>query len=130
MIQGLWAAQGPIFSQNTDATDRSWNVLSQDVTRLALRIESHATYAVAPNQAASSATVSFTLPVAGRADVGVFDLSGRRVATLADGEQSAGEHTLRWNGEAAGGTHAAPELYLVRVRTNAGEAVRRLAWLE
>ena len=46
MIQGLWAAQGPIFSQSIVA--QSWRVLSQTSTRLVLRIESQSFWSGQP----------------------------------------------------------------------------------
>ena len=51
--------------------------------------------ALFPNPTAESATVRFTLETPGDAQVRVFDARGRLVATLADGRQTAGEHTLR-----------------------------------
>ncbi len=49
MIQGLWVAQGPIFSQATDTTGRSWRVIAESPTRLVVRIESHSTWPGQPN---------------------------------------------------------------------------------
>ncbi|HLA63626.1 MAG TPA: T9SS type A sorting domain-containing protein, partial [Rhodothermales bacterium] len=49
---------------------------------------------VAPNPARDAAVVSFTLPAAGRATVGVYDALGRQVALLHDGTLAAGPHTL------------------------------------
>ncbi|WP_412061784.1 T9SS type A sorting domain-containing protein [Rubrivirga sp. IMCC45206] len=73
--------------------------------------------AVAPNPAAGRATVSFALVTAGEATVEVFDVLGRRVATLADGPLAAGDHALTWTG-------AAPGLYVVRLRAGAEAGVQ------
>ena len=53
---------------------------------------------VAPNPARELAELTFALPSAGRATVDVFDLTGRRVARLADGGFVAGTHRVQWNG--------------------------------
>ena len=48
-----------------------------------------------PNPTASGATVSFSLAQAGDVQLDVYDLLGRRVARLADGQLPAGEHGAR-----------------------------------
>jgi uncharacterized repeat protein (TIGR01451 family) len=51
-----------------------------------------------PNPAHTATTLRFSLPHAARVTLELFDSQGRRVRTLADGEQTAGEHTIGWNG--------------------------------
>jgi len=73
-----------------------------------------------PNPFNPAVTLDFTLARAGRVEIAVYDLRGRQVARLADGEHSAGAHSLRW--DAAGlpsGT------YLVRSRAHGTVATRR-----
>lgn len=50
-----------------------------------------------PNPFNPSVTLGFTLPVSSRVTLDVFDLLGRRVATLADGWQPSGTHSLNWS---------------------------------
>jgi hypothetical protein len=52
---------------------------------------------VVPNPVRRAAQVAFTLPSEARARVGVFDLMGRKVASLADGLFPAGRHEIPWN---------------------------------
>jgi len=47
--------------------------------------------------------------------VNVFDVHGRRVRTLLDGEASSGEHALVWDGKSLGGTEAPAGIYFVRL---------------
>lgn len=46
-----------------------------------------------PNPFATTSTLTYALPEAGTAQLEVYDLLGRRVAVLADGEHEAGVHT-------------------------------------
>jgi hypothetical protein len=79
---------------------------------------------VAPLPVRGAATVEFVLPEAGEARLELFDLGGRRVATLAEGPFRAGVHRVRWEGR--GETGALPAgLYFVRLR--AGGQVRSQA---
>jgi hypothetical protein len=52
-----------------------------------------------------TAAVSFTVPQAGHARLSVFDMTGRVVATLVDGEVAAGQHSLNWNADVSGGIY-------------------------
>jgi hypothetical protein len=71
---------------------------------------SKVSFSVYPNPA-RSATVSFALPRRDDVDLSVFDLSGRKVATLAKGSLPAGQYTREWNGK---GVSAG--VYFVRLR--------------
>lgn len=64
-----------------------------------------------PNPFAGSTTLTYRLPVPGTISAEVFDIRGRRVASLADGPRTAGAHSVSWNsGDASPGT------YFIRVR--------------
>jgi hypothetical protein len=75
-----------------------------------------------PLRRGDALNVSFAEPVAaspsaaGDLDVSVFDVNGRRVASLARGRVAArdGIVTLRWDGRSAGGDLAAAGIYFVR----------------
>jgi hypothetical protein len=73
-----------------------------------------------PNPAARRVTVSFLMPAPGHATVGVYDILGRRVATLLDEALGAGPHELAWDLEAA--ADIAAGVYLYRVEA-LGESV-------
>ena len=72
-----------------------------------------------PNPTAGAATVAFELSEPSDVSVEVFDVLGRRVATLATGAQAAGPVRVD---VPAGLT---PGLYVVRVQTSAGAATTR-----
>jgi hypothetical protein len=54
-------------------------------------------FAVAPNPA-RQARVTFTLPKRDRVQIAVFDIAGRKLAVLADGEFAPARHFVDWNG--------------------------------
>jgi hypothetical protein len=51
-----------------------------------------------PNPFNTSTNISYSLEEAGEVRLEVYDISGRRVATLADGYEQGGEHSVSWNG--------------------------------
>jgi hypothetical protein len=78
-----------------------------------------------PNPANPRIEVKFRLAVSGRARAEVFDLAGRRVAVLLEGDLTAGVHRVAWDGRDGGGRDAASGLYLLRLETGGVAAVRR-----
>jgi uncharacterized membrane protein len=79
-----------------------------------------------PNPSSGVTRLEFDLPSAGNAELAVFDAAGRRVATLADGEQPAGRHAATWDGHATGGERVAAGLYFARLTTPQGVVSRRI----
>ncbi|MFO7651239.1 MAG: C25 family cysteine peptidase [bacterium] len=73
-----------------------------------------------PNPFRSAASARLNLPVAGRVRVAVYDVSGRVVRTLVNGEMPAGTHSLRWDGRDEGGRRVANGTYLFKAETGAG----------
>jgi hypothetical protein len=79
-----------------------------------------------PNPTRGAATVRFALQETARAQLSVYDVMGRKVATLVDRAVEAGEHTVRWNGRSADGSTVASGVYLLRLQAGDRVATRRL----
>ncbi len=80
----------------------------------------------APNPARGPVRITLAMARPGRVDVGVFDVLGRRVATIADGVRPSGAYTLTWDGRDARGGLAAPGAYLVRAHAGDMVVTRRV----
>jgi hypothetical protein len=76
------------------------------------------------------ATMAFTIPQSGIVRVDVFDVAGRHVRVLQNGELSRGRHELKWNGLSNTGKSLAAGLYLARLTTQSGVVTRKLVMLE
>ncbi len=74
-----------------------------------------------PSPVSVAVNFAYNLPEEGRVELSVYDLSGRRVATLVNGEQTAGGHTVTWSCE-----RAASGVYLCRLTAGAESILRRL----
>ena len=72
-------------------------------------------HAPAPNPLASASVVRFDLARPGRTRVEVFDLTGRRVALLADRDYPVGRYALSWSGRDDAGAEVGPAVYFVRL---------------
>ena len=83
-----------------------------------------------PNPFNPSTRLRFTLAQGGWVKAQVVDAAGRRVALLADGPFTAGEHVLSWQGRDAGSRTVASGVYWLRLESEEGSAVRRLLLLK
>jgi fibronectin type III domain protein len=77
-----------------------------------------------PNPFARTTTISFDLPVATSVRLEVFDLSGRRVAALADRAFPAGRHSVPWNRSSV-----RPGVYVYRMTSPLFSANRKMVVL-
>lgn len=74
-----------------------------------------------PNPSSGAVNLEIELPETTDCELAVYDLSGRRVATVHNGQLSAGRHVLTWNGDAAAG------IYIAHLRVGDQLLTRRLA---
>jgi hypothetical protein len=88
-------------------------------TTLALRLGSPT-----PNPTAGEASITFALPRRGEVRLRVFDVRGRLVRTLVDGDTAAGEAVAVWKGRDDGGRTVADGVYFYRLE-HAGQTLTR-----
>jgi hypothetical protein len=74
-----------------------------------------------PNPVSTVTRIAFTCPVAARVRLSVYDLAGRRVATLADGIYQPGIYDFAWEPKAA-----APGVYLYTLEAPGERLVRTM----
>ncbi len=79
-----------------------------------------------PNPFTGRTTVALALPRAMTVSVRVYDVAGRLVRTIVDGELPAGERNLAWDGSDDRGAPLARGIYLVRVVTPDGVQTRKV----
>jgi hypothetical protein len=74
-----------------------------------------------PNPTRDGGTLRFRLAQPGNVELSLFDVSGRRVARLADGVMSAGDHALTWDRTDGAGHRVAAGIYRARLKTGGDE---------
>ena len=79
-----------------------------------------------PNPFSGSTRIDFALPERGFVDVGVYDVAGRRIATLVRGELAAGPHVATWDGLNSSGAPAPRGIYQYLVKTATGQQSRSM----
>jgi YVTN family beta-propeller protein len=99
--------------------DRAVAALEGSPAELALAVKGQ-------NPITTSALIAYSLPKSGRVQLALFDVAGRRVATLVDGTSPAGRFEVPWAGRTDGGGTARAGVYFVRLRTTAEQRVSKL----
>jgi len=68
-----------------------------------------------PNPFNPTTTIAYSLAGRSRVTIRIYDVAGRIVRTLVDGEAEPGEHTVIWDGATDAGQRAASGVYFVRM---------------
>ena len=111
---------GPGFGLLVVLSDGSTFILDATETRsgqIADRPDSYRLDQNFPNPFNPVTTITFSMPESSHVTLEIFDLQGRRVATLVDGQRSAGDHTVTFDA-----AQLSSGAYLYRL--HAGEYVR------
>ena len=83
-----------------------------------------------PNPFTRETSIRFDVPAnGGRTTVAVYDLQGRKISTLSEGERPAGRHVLTWNGNDTAGVKAAAGIYFIRLETATFEETKKITLL-
>lgn len=80
-----------------------------------------------PNPFSPSTSVRFVIPARAHVDLAVYDVAGRLVRRLVDGELDGGEHAVAWDGRDAAGADVASGVYFCRLNALATTQTGRMA---
>jgi hypothetical protein len=116
----LSAVDADWHESSTDGPDIKTSV--EDDSPALTRTELHQNH---PNPFNPTTTIEFSLSNAGPAAIEVYDVGGRRVATILDEFKQAGPHSITFN--ASGLTSG---VYFYRLRTNDFERTRKMVILK
>ena len=83
-----------------------------------------------PNPFTSTMRFAYVIPSGSAGvDVGIFDLAGRRVRSLARGSQVAGQYEVRWDGLGDDGQRVNHGVYFLRASVGTASRVSRVVYL-
>ncbi len=83
-----------------------------------------------PNPFNPQTTIEFSVPKSGPASLRIFDLQGKRVATLVDEAITAGVYRVRWNGKTDDGRDLSSGVYFARVESAKSRDSARLMMIK
>ncbi len=80
---------------------------------------------VSPDLLAGKGSILFSLPAATHARLDIYDLAGRRVRTLINGELTAGNHEIYWDGRDQRGLKTSKGVYFIYLTTDDAKVVQK-----
>jgi hypothetical protein len=83
-----------------------------------------------PNPFNPRTTLTYVLPRSAHVRLAVYDTEGRRVRTLVDGVEPAGEHRVDWNGMSDADLEVSSGVYFVRLETGGAMRTRKVVFLK
>lgn len=110
---------------NFEATEVFF-LASTDVSEIATRTASVVLSAPWPNPFQRRTDLVFSLPTSMSVFLSIVDVTGRRIATLADGTRAAGVHGASWAGVDALGRQVAAGVYFVHLQTPLGARTQKV----
>jgi hypothetical protein len=107
------------FGQRTEIGPYAYSPGATGIARASL-------FPCRPNPVHDSTTISFALPTQRRARLCIYDLTGRCVRTLLNGQVPEQQGRVVWDGRDDGGRRVAGGVYLYRLDTDEGTRTRKL----
>lgn len=89
-------------------------------------ISTESLISIVPNPFSSSATISFSLSAYEKTNIKIFDVTGRLVKTLFNGELHQGTHQLEWNATDEEGNLVGDGIYLLKIETENYSQTKKL----
>ncbi|MBN2000281.1 aryl-sulfate sulfotransferase [candidate division KSB1 bacterium] len=86
-------------------------------------------YPAFPNPFNPETVINFALPKSASVRLEVFDIHGRKVRTLFDGNKLRGRHEIIWNGSDDAGTVVASGLYFIRMQSERFDRAVKVTFL-
>jgi Subtilase family/FlgD Ig-like domain len=83
----------------------------------------------APNPVSTTTTIAYALPQRGNVDLAIYDVTGRRIRTLVQGDVPAGLHQVEWDRSTGDGRLVQPGVYYYRLAVAGHRFERRMVTL-
>jgi cyclomaltodextrinase / maltogenic alpha-amylase / neopullulanase len=83
-----------------------------------------------PNPFNPTTTIRFQLPQSSDVVLTIYDLLGREVAKLVEGEMNVGVHVAEWDGRRSDGMHAGSGVYFYRLKAGSFTQVKKMLLLK
>lgn len=107
---------GVLYRYRVECADGSSRFSLFETESVAMPAMPLALHQNSPNPFNPSTTISYYLPERMRVRLDVYDVSGRLVARLADGEQERGDRVVQWDGRCIRGGRVSSGVYYYRLQ--------------
>jgi hypothetical protein len=119
---------------NVNAMQGAYGRLSQKISLTGIgenkksTLESGRLYAPFPNPAMNMVTIGYSLLSSSHVKVAVYDITGRMIKVLVDGQQSAGQYATVWDGKDTLDRQVASGVYFCRFIMEDYRDTKQMVW--
>jgi hypothetical protein len=83
-----------------------------------------------PNPFNPSTSIDFSIGTEGFVSLTVYDITGRMVSTLVEGNLSTGDHSVVWDGVDSNGTLVSAGIYIYALQTETSSITRKMVFMK
>ncbi|MCP4581806.1 MAG: T9SS type A sorting domain-containing protein [candidate division Zixibacteria bacterium] len=83
-----------------------------------------------PNPFNGSTKISFILDKPGKVNLTIYDILGREVTGIVNGNADSGKHTVVWDGKNSAGRMAPSGVYFIKLNTDGESIARKMIYLK
>ena len=83
-----------------------------------------------PNPFNPTTTLSFTVPIEGVVSLNIYDMTGRLVSTLVDGNLKQGYHSFTWNGMDSNGYAVSSGMYIYSLKAEGISITKKMVMMK
>ncbi len=131
------ASNGKLLGSESLTGEGSMTIKNADATSLVLKVSGKellptefALGANYPNPFNPSTKFTIALPRDAHVNVAVYDILGRKIATLLDNVETAGYHAVEWNGRSDEQMQAASGMYFIRMVSGNFRATQKILMMK
>jgi hypothetical protein len=124
------AGEGSIELREAELSDYYGNLLEVTLDKKAAIPTAYALHQNYPNPFNLSTTIIYELPEATDVTIEIFNVLGQKVSTLLDGRETAGVHSISWQGTDESGTIISSGVYFYRISTPGFSAEKKMVLMK
>ncbi len=108
----------PLFVNDTDIFGSQWREVSVERQPTAQVPSDYVLEQNFPNPFNPTTEISYTIPRNGHVTLAIYNAMGQKIATLVDGQQTAGRYRAEWNGMDDNGNRMSSGIYFYRLQAD------------
>jgi len=116
-----------IFSGRQDYSILRFGDEDEPENEILLTPQLHGNY---PNPFNPTTTISFSLPDEQEIDITIYNIKGQKVKRLINGQLTAGNHTMIWDGKDTNGKSVSTGIYFYKLKTGNDVLTRKMLMLK
>ncbi len=124
------SGNGTIELAETQLSDYYGNLLEVTIDKQAAMPVDYALHQNYPNPFNPSTTIFYELPVPSHVRIEVFNVLGQTVATLLDGQEEAGIHSVQWDSNDESGRKVSSGIYFYRITAAGFTAEKKMVLMK